>query len=195
MVLRCQAIGSLVWGSSGRDPDHLVGFGAFGTVTMMQLPVPTLFLNFDSTLWRISAGPQLGDASQVFTHADSILSPPCRRTENPRSATPPTMEANAVVVPVTLPPANFPRDGHNAQALGRGLNALVKQVCALHRPRVFPLSLQIVRSPALRRLVPTSSSPIHLVPKPLSTRPLFPPHLAQVAAHQPRTWNPVPLLC
>lgn len=37
MVLRCQAIRSLLWGSSGRDPDHLVGFGAFGTVTMMQL--------------------------------------------------------------------------------------------------------------------------------------------------------------
>lgn len=76
-----------------------------------------------------SAGLPFWDASRFSIPSDSIPSPPCRRTERPRSATPPAMEANAVVVPVTLPPTNFPRDGHNAQALGRGLNALVKQVC------------------------------------------------------------------
>ncbi|KAK1834571.1 hypothetical protein QBC39DRAFT_343421 [Podospora conica] len=67
------------------------------------------------------------------------------------------MEANAVVVPVTLPAPNFPRDGHNSQALGRGLNALVKQA------RVFMVGAGGIGCELLKDLVFAGFGEIHIV--------------------------------
>lgn len=133
---------------------------------------------------RFSAGPQFWDASQLPIPSELILSPPCRRNEHPRSATPPTMEANAVVVPVTLPPENFPRDGHNAQALGRGLNALVKQVCP-SQTRVscfFPLPRAVVQYPRL----PCAASSLQRL-RPI--HPTSPNHFPNLPSLPPIAWR------